>query len=178
MQLNTKRLVLRPVEANDKHAILAYRSDSEANKYQGWIPKTLDDVETFFGKLSAEINVPDTWFQLAVINKNTNELIGDIGIHFIDEQQVELGYTIAKQHQGLGFATEAAFAVIDFLFSELKKHRITASIDPENIASVALLEKLGFRKEAHFVESLFLNDNWVDDVIYALLAREWKNEEL
>ncbi|WP_163322924.1 GNAT family N-acetyltransferase [Draconibacterium mangrovi] len=173
MQVNTKRLVLRPINANDKHAILKYRSDAEANKYQGWIPKTINDVETFFGKLSAEFNVPDTWFQLAVVEKNNNELIGDIGIHFIDEQQVELGYTIAKHKQGLGFATEAAKAVIDHLFGELKKHRITASIDPENIASVALLEKLGFRKEAHFRESLLLNDKWVDDVIYALLAREW-----
>nr|WP_321358249.1 GNAT family protein [uncultured Draconibacterium sp.] len=178
MQLNTQRLILRPVEANDKHAILTYRSDAETNKYQGWIPKTIDDVETFFGKLSTEFNVPDTWFQLAVLDKNSNELIGDIGIHFIDEQQVEIGYTIAKQHQGVGFVTEAALAVIDYLFGELKKHRITASIDPENVASVALLEKLGFRKEAHFVESLFLNDKWVDDIIYALLAREWKNEEL
>nr|WP_321487069.1 GNAT family protein [uncultured Draconibacterium sp.] len=78
----------------------------------------------------------------------------------------------------MGFATEAAKAVINYLFCELKKHRITASIDPENIASVALLEKLGFRKEAHFRESLFLNDKWVDDVIYALLAREWKASEL
>ena len=178
MQLNTQRLTLRPIEANDKYSILKYRSDAETNKYQGWIPKTLDDVDTFFGKLSAEFNVPDTWFQLAVVEKNYNELIGDIGIHFIDNQQVEIGYTIAKQHQGLGFATEAAKAVINYLFCELKKHRITASIDPENIASVALLEKLGFRKEAHFRESLFLNDKWVDDVIYALLAREWKASEL
>ncbi|WP_319479243.1 GNAT family protein [uncultured Draconibacterium sp.] len=174
MQLNTKRLVLRPLTINDKHSLLAYRSDAEANKYQGWIPKTLDDVEIFFGKLSAECNVPDTWFQLAVVEKNNNELIGDIGIHFIDEQQVEIGYTIAKQHQGLGFATEASKAVIDYLFGALKKHRITASIDPENIASVALLEKLGFRKEAHLKESLLINGQWVDDVIYALLAKEWK----
>lgn len=178
MQLNTKRLVLRPLTINDKHAFLAYRSDAQTNKYQGWIPKTLNDVETFFGKLSAEFNVPNTWFQLAVVEKNSNELIGDIGIHFIDEQQVELGYTIAKQHQGLGFATEAAIVVIDYLFCELKKHRITASVDLENIASFAVLEKLGFRKEAHFRESLLLNNKWVDDVIYALLAREWKNPEL
>lgn len=174
MQLETKRLLLRPIEANDKHAILVYRSDAEANKYQGWIPKSLDDVETFFGKLATEFNVPDTWFQLAVVKKTTNELIGDIGIHFIDEQQVELGYTIAKQHQGLGFATEAAKAIIKYLFCELKKHRITASVDPANVASFVVLEKLGFRKEAHFKESLLINDQWVDDVIYALLAKEWK----
>nr|WP_319272717.1 GNAT family protein [uncultured Draconibacterium sp.] len=174
MQLNTQRLILRPIEAKDKQAILDYRSDAEANKYQGWIPKSLDDVETFLGKLAAEFNVPDTWFQLAVVDKNTNKLIGDIGIHFIDEHQVELGYTIAKQYWGLGFATEAAKAIIEYLFCELKKHRITASVDKENIASFAVLEKLGFRKEAHFKESLLINGQWVDDVIYALLAKEWK----
>lgn len=174
MQLKTKRLLLRPIEANDKHAVFAYRADAETNKYQGWIPRTIEDVEEFTEKLSTRFNVPDTWYQLAIVKKTGNELIGDIGIHFIDTQQVELGFTIAKQHQEKGYAFEAVIAIIEHLFSALKKHRIIASVDPANIASVALLNKCGFRKEAHFIESLLLNGKWVDDVIYGLLAREWK----
>jgi len=66
--------------------------------------------------------------------------------------------------------------VIDYVFGELKKHRISASVDPNNIKSIRLLEQIGFRKEAHFIESLLLNGQWVDDVIYALLAREWETK--
>ncbi len=57
--------------------------------------------------------------------------------------------------------------------TSINKHRIIASIDPINIASIKLIERLGFRKEAHFIESLFFHGQWVDDLIYALLEKEW-----
>lgn len=174
MNIETDRLQLRPININDKQAMWSYRSDAEANKYQGWIPKTLADVEEFIGKLAPTFNQSQTWFQLAVIEKETGLLIGDIGIHFMGNEnlQVELGYTIAKEKQGFGFATEALKSVIYFLFQTLKKHRITASADPRNIPSIKVLEKLGFRKEAHFIESYYQDGKWLDDALYALLAKE------
>ena len=63
----------------------------------------------------------------------------------------------------------------DYLFRNLNKHRIITSIDPENKSSVRLIERIGFRKEAHFIKSLWLNGKWVDDLIYALLNEEWTN---
>lgn len=63
---------------------------------------------------------------------------------------------------------------INFLFRELGKHRIICSVDPRNLKSEALLKRLGFRKEAHFKKSLFLFNEWVDDMIYALLSEEWE----
>ena len=54
-----------------------------------------------------------------------------------------------------------------------ERHRIQASVDPRNVASMALLRSLGMRQEAHFRESLWLQDAWVDDVVFAMLAREW-----
>ena len=62
------------------------------------------------------------------------------------------------------------------LIFDLKKHRITASIDPRNTSSIRLIERLGFRKEAHFKQSLFFHGEWVDDLIYAMLAEEWKTK--
>ncbi len=175
MKLTTERLILRPFQVDDQTALFEYRSDAEANKYQGWIPTNIKDVEDFFAKLASKINVPGSWFQLAIIETNSQKLIGDVGIHFLEDdiQQVELGYTIHREYQRKGYATEALTAVLHYLFSDLKKHRITASIDPENLSSIRLLEKLRFRKEAHFVESLFIKDKWVDDVIYAMLRSEW-----
>jgi len=78
-----------------------------------------------------------------------------------------------KNFQNQGYATESIKRVIDYLFKELNKHRIIASIDPDNINSIRLVERIGFRKEGHFVESLFINGKWVDDLIYALIEKDW-----
>ena len=176
IEINTERLQLRPISLSDAEAILQYRSDSITNRYQGWIPKTIDDVYDFINnKVSLDINLPDSWYQIVIIKKNDLELIGDLGIHFLDKniKQVELGCTLDKYQQGKGYATEALNAVLMYLFNELDKHRIIASIDPENIKSIKLFERLGFQKEAHFKKSVLLNGKWADDAIYAILKEEW-----
>ena len=176
MILETKRLKLRPITLNDKNEILEYRSDKQTNKYQGWIPETIDDVVTFIEKTAKEINEPGTWFQLVIIEKETQKIIADLGIHFFDNEnkQVEIGCTLNKDFQNKGYATESLKRVIDYLFNELHKHRIITSIDPNNKNSLRLVERIGFRKEAHFVESLFIHGEWADDLIYALIEKDWE----
>lgn len=177
MMLETKRLRLRRIAAEDKNEIFEYRSDAEVNKYQGWIPKTKDDVEDFIAKVSKKMNEPETWFQLVVLEKDSQKIIGDIGLHFFDSEnkQVEIGCTLNKNFQNKGYATESLKKIIDYLFTELNKHRIITSIDPDNLNSIRLVERIGFRKEAHFIESLWINGKWVDDLIYALTEKDWKN---
>lgn len=176
MILEAKRLIIRPISLNDKNEILEYRSDKETNKYQGWIPETIDDVITFIGKTAKKINEPETWFQFVIIEKGTQKIIGDLGIHFFDNEnkQVEIGCTLNKDFQNKGYATESIKRVMDYLFNDLHKHRIITSIDPENKNSIRLVERIGFRKEAYFVESLFLNGKWVDDLIYSLIEKDWE----
>jgi RimJ/RimL family protein N-acetyltransferase len=176
MKLETNRLVIRPLTLNDKKEFFEYRRDKEINKYQGWIPETMKDVEVFIGKISEQINLPETWFQFIILEKETQKIVGDLGIHFIDSEnkQVEIGCTLNKNFQNNGFATESLKRLIDYLFDELSKHRIITSIDPDNKNSIRLVERIGFRKEAHFVESLFINGKWVDDLIYALIEKDWE----
>lgn len=176
IEINTDRLLLRPIELSDAEEIFRYRSNSETNKYQGWIPNTIIDVHDFIqNKISSEFNITGTWYQLAILKRDNLELIGDVGIHFLDKniKQVELGCTLDKYQQGKGYATEALNAVLMYLFNELDKHRIISSIDPENIKSIKLFERLGFQKEAHFKKSVLLNGKWADDAIYAILKEEW-----
>ena len=177
MKLETNRLILRPINLNDKHEVFEYRSDSETNKYQGWIPKTIEEVEIFIAKNSKQINEPETWFQFVIIEKETQKIVGDLGIHFIDSenQQTEVGCTLNKHFQNKGYATESLKRIIDYLFKDLNKHRIITSIDPDNKNSIRLVERIGFRKEAHFIESLWINNEWVDDIIYALIEKDWEN---
>ncbi len=175
MIIQTDRLTLRPINIEDKEAIFSYRSDVETNKYQGWIPKTLEDTESFIEKSAIKANIAGTWFQLVIIEKETKKIVGDIGIHFLDDDmQIEIGCTLNKNFQNIGYATEALKCIIDYLFKTLNKHRIFTSIDPDNTNSIRLVERIGFRKEAHFKESLFINEQWFDDVVYALLNKEWK----
>jgi len=176
IQIISDRLMMRQIRIEDADSVFAYRSNAVVNQYQGWIPSTIYDVHDFIiNKVSPEFNVSGTWFQFAVLKNDSNELIGDIGIHFIDSDafQVELGCTLNKDHQGKGYATEALKETINYLFDEWNKHRIIASIDPRNLPSISLFERLGFRKEAHFRESYFMNGEWQDDLVYAILKYEW-----
>lgn len=172
--IHTKRSILRPIHRDDSDAFFAYRSDAVTNRYQGWVPSTQQETDDFIARNPAFFNVTGTWFQLAVEDASSHRVIGDIGVHFVDADQCELGCTFSKEHHGKGWATETMSAVIHYLFHDLKKHRITASVDVENHASIRLLERLGFRKEAHFKKSLLINGQWVDDVVYAVLAEEWE----
>jgi RimJ/RimL family protein N-acetyltransferase len=174
----TERLVLRGLILSDAAALLKYRSKPEVYRFQNWKPQTLREAEIFIGEnIAKEPNIPDTWYQLGVFLKGTEELIGDIGIHFIDAEgkQAEIGYTLNPKDQGMGYASEAVKGVLSYLFNKLRKHRISASVDPINKKSIALLERIGMRKEAHFIKSIWFNEKWEDDIVYAILEEEWTN---
>ena len=175
--LKSERIILRSLLMKDARDIFSYRSDSEINQFQTWQPNTIAEVEEFIEtRIVGEPNRPDTWLQLAICKKNPDQLIGDCGLHFLknESSQVEIGITLKREHQGLGYATEALELVFKYVFDGLKKHRIFASVDPNNIASIRLLERMKMRKEAHFIESIWLKDRWLDDIVYAIVAREWE----
>ncbi|MDF2850613.1 MULTISPECIES: GNAT family N-acetyltransferase [Sphingobacterium] len=177
MRIDSERLAIRPIMPEDSRAIFGYRSDKETNKYQGWIPDSLAEVDEFIAKNPNTFNLPESWFQLVMTDKIAKAVIGDIGVHFFGTEhlQVELGCTIKKEFQQQGYAKEGLKTVIEALFRQYHKHRITASVAPENKASRQLLTSLGFRQEAHFVKSYFHNGQWEDDVVFAILAEEWKS---
>ena len=177
MMIESAKLLLRPILVEDNEEVFQYRSDAEANKFQGSVPTRLDEIDELISKNPSEFNEPDTWYQLVIVKKATGEIIGDIGVHFLgkDGFQCELGITLSRHHQGKGYATLAMKMTMEYLFNTLHKHRIICSVDPENTGSIRLLERLQFRKEAYFRQGLFLHGRWVDDVIYAILKSEWNS---
>ena len=124
-----------------------------------------------------ESNTPGTWYQLGIVLRNADDLIGDCGVRVLETEsrQAEIGITLAPAYQGHGYATEAMKSIFDYLLVRLGKHRVFTSVDPCNQRSMALMQRLGMRKEAHLVESLWFKDQWADDVIFAMLQREWKS---
>jgi RimJ/RimL family protein N-acetyltransferase len=86
----------------------------------------------------------------------------------------ELGWALHRDHQGKGYATEAARAILAYAFESLGLHRVKAELDPRNGASIALCLRLGMREEAHFVEDMWFKGAWADTGVYAILDREWR----
>lgn len=175
--IKTERLIIRLAEPEDAKSIFSYRSDLVENKYQGWFPDSVEEVRDYISNMPKTMDIANICFQVAIILVDENRLIGDMGISFTNHNmQAEIGCTLDKDYQKKGYATEALKAMVDYLFGTLGKHRIIASVDPRNIASIRLIERLGFRNEAHFKESYYLRGDWVDDVIYAKLKTEWINK--
>src|SRR4051812_5936890 len=172
----TERLRIGALETNDAESLFGYLSHESVAQFHSWVPSSADDARAFIDRNAAvPFNRNDTWSQLAIRSATTGELVGDLGVHFVGEdgQQVEIGFTISPAHQRNGYAREAVLALLDHLFTALKKHRVFASVDPRNDASLALLRALGLRQEAHFRESLFWKGGWVDDIVFGILRSEW-----
>ncbi|MDR3118743.1 MAG: GNAT family N-acetyltransferase, partial [Mediterranea sp.] len=133
-------------------------TDLVENKYQGWLPDSVEEVRDYIINMPKTMDIADICFQFAIFLTDEKRLIGDMGISFTnhDNMQAEIGCTLHKDYKGQGYAIEALNGMVDFLFETLNKHRIIASVDPRNTVSIRLIERLGFRKEAHFKESCYL----------------------
>jgi RimJ/RimL family protein N-acetyltransferase len=175
-QIETERLVLTRLESRDAETLFRYRSDPSVTRYQSWAPRSLEEAARFIrDQESVDFDAPGTWFQFAMRSRESARLVGDLGVRFPpdDIRQVEIGFTVAPDHQRRGYGIEAVTGLLDFLFEVREKHRVFASVDPRNEASIALLQRIGLRREAHFRQSLWIGGEWVDDVVYAILRSEW-----
>lgn len=174
--LITPRLVLRRLQPDDGPALCAYRSLPEVARYQGWETWGPEDTARLIeSQRHAQPGVPGTWFQVAVIERESEKMIGDCGLHCWqnDPLQMELGVTFAPAQQGRGYATEALGCILEYLFVTLDMHRISAVTAAENHAAAALFRRLGFRQEAHFVEHRWYKGYWDSEFVFGLLKREW-----
>lgn len=174
MELATARLRLDRLHAGDAAALFACRADPAVARFQGWCPSSIEEVRRFIAAQSADA-VPSGWFQRAVRWRADGTLIGDIGLNLPADSHdaVEFGISLSPSWQHRGCAAEVAHATFDWVFGELARHRIVASVDPRNTACIGLLRTLGLRQEAHHRQSLWWRGQWVDDVIFAMLADEW-----
>lgn len=175
-EILTRRLRLSPLTASDAPAMYEYRSDPEICRYQSFEPGSLEEVEDLIeGQQHTAFDTAGTWFQFAVRQREDGGLVGDIGTHFLagDPRQVEIGFTVSPKYQGRGYGTEAVNGVLGHLFGPLGKHRVFASVDPENKSSIALLKRVGMRQEAHHRKSFWFKGVWVDDLVFGILGTEF-----
>ena len=164
--LETERLRLRPLEPGDAARLAEYRSDATVARYQSWETMTLEEAEAFIRGLPQRcLAAPEEWCQIAIVDKRTGALLGDIGLCRHSDNLVELGFTLAPGAQGQGLAVEACRAVLEWVFSFPDVEGLKAVIDSRNAAAIALVTRLGMAfnreetaefkgapcREAHFV---------------------------
>jgi RimJ/RimL family protein N-acetyltransferase len=157
----TERCLLRAFREDDLPAFAAYRADPEVARYQSWSTYSMEDALAFFEAQSqVEWGAEGSWYQVAVADRATDRLLGDCALHFLGGAQVELGFTLAREHQGRGIMREAVTALLDRVFGEVGIHRVVAVTDARNTASARLLSRLGFRKEGHFLQNVLFKGAW------------------
>lgn len=109
---------------------------------------------------------------LAVTDRTDGRLLGEVALILNDRAllQGEIGFILHPDHQGRGYAFEAAKAMLEIGFDTAGLRRIIGRCDARNAASAGLMEKLGMRREAHFRQSEWIKGEWIDRLIYARLA--------
>jgi RimJ/RimL family protein N-acetyltransferase len=174
-ELESERLRLRRFSLNDLPSFLSYRSDPEVARYQGWGGMNEAQARAFIEAQRLQpVARAGEWLQIALERRADGQHIGDVAMKTDGEGQAEFGYTLARAFQVQGYMTEAARRLLGFLFAELGLHRVSARADVRNTPSQRVLERLGFRREAHFVEAFYIKGEWTSEYLYALLRREWQ----
>ena len=172
----TQRLVLRPFEKTDLDPLGRLQRAPGVARYLYW--DRPDDaelearLERRLGDTVAEVDGDRlSW---AVTTRQSDQLIADVTMVLVsvEHAQLEIGYTVHPDHHGLGYATEAARALVMLGFDALGAHRIVGRIDARNHASARVLEHSGMRREAHLRENELVKGEWTDEVIYAILAQD------
>jgi RimJ/RimL family protein N-acetyltransferase len=174
-RLETERLILRRFADSDLAPFLAYRNDPQVARYQAWESCTKHNASAMIEELkSLQPGTPGEWFQFAIELKQTGALIGDCALKVEqDGRQAEIGFTLSREHQGKGYASEAVSRLLDYAFGDLGLHRVIAITDRENEPSLALLERLGMRREGCFVRNAWFKGRWASEYLYAVLDEEW-----
>lgn len=172
--LVTPRLLLRALSLDDVQAVFALRSDPVAMRY---VPRplatSLDEAAAHIENILDEQRLNRS-VQWAITLHGDPKMVGIIGFWRMQKEhdRGELGYMLLPVFWGAGIITEAIRAVVDHAFANLNFHSIEAVVDPNNPASMKVLEKNGFRREAWFRENFLWNGEYLDSVVYGLLKQE------
>jgi len=169
--IETERFVMRKLVREDATALFPTLSDPKQCEYM--LSAAFETVEALGDWLCDPDWTGRSW---SAIDKVNGELAARIVAVPGEHQTAELGYVTAVHRQGEKIAFECAKALIAHLFEVEDHHRVIAGTDPRNFPSNRILEKLGFRREAHYLQSVKTHEGWCDEYYWGLLASEWRGQ--
>lgn len=170
-KIETERLILSQLKEEDLPFVVDYLQDKIFSDLTSNIPYPYrqEDAE-FWLKMSKEAFEKGSGFTFAIRDKD-EKIIGAIGLHDRGEGKAELGYWMAKTYWNQGFVTEAAKAVLDFGFKELKFNKIFATHFLHNPASGKIMEKIGMKKEEILHQHIKKDGKYFDIALYSVLKK-------
>lgn len=179
MKLETERLILRDFVPDDWRRVLEYQTNPLYLRYYEWTEndRTSESVQEFVGWfLDNQKEEPRIKFQLAIMLKSDNLLIGNCGFRMdkVNALEGDIGYELDPKYWNHGYATEAAYTMVDFGFTTFDVHRVWSWCVADNLGSAHLLEKLGMKLEGRLREKEFYKGRWWDTLMYGILADEWE----
>jgi RimJ/RimL family protein N-acetyltransferase len=178
LPITTERLILRRFTYDDVQDILDFVSHPSVARIVTEIEATKTGViKCIDMKNSYKLFEKDKCFDLAIERKEDCKVIGLLSLICKNHMQGQIGWSLGIKNRGLGYATEAARALIEYGFNILGLHRIYADTTSENSASWRVMERLGMRKEACLREAEFRGGKWLDYLKYGILASEWRVRE-
>ena len=173
--LESERLVFRRLKDSDAPEVFKIRSNPERMKF---IPRPIlqkeEEALAMIQMMNTKID-ENTDINWGVCLKNSDKIIGFMGFYRVQPEsyRTEIGYMILPEYDGKGYVSEAVTTMLNYAFNTVGFHSVEAVIDPNNFGSARVLEKNGFRKEAHFIENFFWNNEFIDSVHYGILKREF-----
>lgn len=176
----TPRLRLRPFEDGDQPFLVDLMARPDVVR---WLYEPTQTAEAVARSMPDRlrrlaITAPGDTLQLVMVTQDRGQAVGHVSLHWIDNphRQGEVGFIVHPNHQGRGYATEGARMLLGIGFETVGLHRIVGRLEARNVASAHVLERLGMRREAHFQENEWVKGEWQDEVVYAILDRDWHSD--
>jgi RimJ/RimL family protein N-acetyltransferase len=140
---------LREFAERDLPEFARYRALPEVARYQSWEQYTLEDAKRLYAtQIGTAFGTSGSWHQVAIAANASDALIGDCALHFLEGEELEIGFTLAPQHQGRGLAREAVGLLLDHASRGMGQRQVLAITDAENLPAQKLLLAVGFHKQA------------------------------
>ncbi|MEC4726005.1 GNAT family N-acetyltransferase [Shewanella sp. D64] len=174
LELYTQRLRLRTLKREDVQDFLRVHHDPIVNQFVRVPESEAVILEQFEHKLSPWAYESGDWLTLTIEEISSNRFIGFTGLYCSNLVlgHAEVGYMLAVEGQGKGYATESLKAVIDWACLSCNVHKFIGTCSTGNLASVRVLEKAGFKLEGVLRHNFKIDERWIDDNVYGLLSEE------
>jgi ribosomal-protein-alanine N-acetyltransferase len=175
--LESHRLVMRQLTMDDAEFYLRNFSDPttvELTTFEA--PKDLEAAKAELKLYCIDLFANCTGIRWGIVLKESGELVGTCGFHkwVKIHDRAEIGYDMLPEFRERGIMKEALTNMIDYIFGTVRLNRLEALIDPRNIASIRLVESLGFSRDGLLRENTLFRGRYIDDLVYSLLARDWR----
>lgn len=173
IKLTGPRLTLREFSEDDLDAVLDVVADDRVTRWLSFDSRTrAQTIQMLSGVVERAQQVPRSEYYLAAVLDDAT-LIGFARLGLNGVQAAKLGYAVAADYWGRGYAVDATRLILNFGFRDLGLHRISAAIGPDNAASIAVAQRLGMTYEGCIRDHVYTNGAWRDSLLYSLLENEW-----